>query len=170
MYKYHNKTTTGKSHKSHKSHNRIRNKTKKNLHKLPGNVDAFEREITVRFLETIIMIKLYHWKTYSYATHKATDELYSKINENMDRFIEVLLGKAGNRINLLKINHIKLTDFNSSVEDMKKFKDEIIKFKEYLVNLNSNPFMVKMSNTDLYNIRDEILSDLNQFLYLFTFK
>jgi len=170
MYKYHNKTATAKHktqkrNKTHKTH-----KTKKNLHKLPGNVDAFEREITVRFLETIIMIKLYHWKTYSYATHKATDELYSKINENMDRFIEVLLGKAGNRINLLKINHIKLTDFNSSVEDMKKFKHEIIKFKEYLVNLNSNPFMVKMSNTDLYNIRDEILSDLNQFLYLFTFK
>ena len=27
-------------------------------------------------------IKLYHWKTYSYATHKATDDLYSKIGEN----------------------------------------------------------------------------------------
>jgi len=166
MNKYHNKTATA----TRNSQNRNRNRTKKNLHKLPGNVDAFEREITVRFLETIIMIKLYHWKTYSYATHKATDDLYSKVNENMDRFIEVLLGKAGNRINLLKTNSIKLMDFNSSVEDMKKFKHEIIKFKEYLVNLNSNPFMVKMSNTDLYNIRDEILADLNQFLYLFTFK
>jgi hypothetical protein len=26
-----------------------------------------------------------------------------------------------------------------------------------------------MTNTDLMNIRDEILGDLNQFLYLFTF-
>jgi hypothetical protein len=162
MRNYHNKTRARKSPN--------RNKSQKNLHKLPGNVDAFEREITVRFLEMIIMIKLYHWKTYSYATHKATDDLYSKLNENMDKFIEVLLGKAGNRINLLKTNSIKLKDFNSSTDDMKKFKHEIDKFKEYLVNLNSNPFMVKMSNTDLYNIRDEILSDLNQFLYLFTFK
>uniref|UniRef100_A0A6C0EF95 Uncharacterized protein n=1 Tax=viral metagenome TaxID=1070528 RepID=A0A6C0EF95_9ZZZZ len=167
MRTYHNKTATA-TRKTQK-----RNKTRKNLHKSPGksgNVDVFEREITVRFLETIIMIKLYHWKTYSYATHKATDELYSKLNENMDKFIEVLLGKAGNRINLLKTNSIKLMDFNSSLEDVKKFKHEIVKFKEYLVNLNSNPFMVKMSNTDLYNIRDEILSDMNQFLYLLSFK
>jgi DNA-binding ferritin-like protein len=153
-----------------KSQNRKKNKTQKNLYKLPGNGDEFEREITLRFLEMIIMIKLYHWKTYSYATHKATDDLYSKVNENMDRFIEVLLGKVGNRINLLKTTSLKLKDFNSSADDTKKFKNEIVKFKEYLVNLNSNPFMVKMSNSDLYNIRDEILSDLNQFLYLFTFK
>lgn len=145
-------------------------KTQKKLHKNPGNADTFEREITMRFLEMIIMIKLYHWKTYTYATHIATDDLYSKVNKNMDKFIEVLLGKVGNRINLLKHKSIKLTDFDSSIDDTKKFKHEIVKFKEYLVNLNTNSFMVKMANTDLYNIRDEILSDLNQFLYLFTFK
>lgn len=161
MRKYHNKISTRKSQN--------KNNTRK-LHKISGNADAFEREITVRFLEMIIMIKLYHWKTYTYATHIATDDLYSKINKNMDKFIEVLLGKVGNRINLLKHKTIKLTDFDSSIDDTKKFKHEIIKFKEYLVNLNSNPFMVKMANTDLYNIRDEILGDLNQFLYLFTFK
>jgi DNA-binding ferritin-like protein len=169
MRKYHNKTATTRNLQN-RHRNRYKNKTQKNLHRSPGNVDVFEREITVRFLETIIMIKLYHWKTYSYATHKATDELYSKLNENMDKFIEVLLGKAGNRINLLKTNSIKLMDFNSSLEDVKKFKHEIVKFKEYLVNLNSNPFMVKMLNTDLYNIRDEILADMNQFLYLLSFK
>ena len=162
MRNYHNKT------RAHKSPNR--NRTQKYLHKLPGNVDVFEREITVRFLEMIIMIKLYHWKTYSYATHKATDDLYSKLNENMDKFIEVLLGKVGNRIDLLKTKNIRLIDFGSSIKDTYKVKNEIIHFKEYLVKLNSNPFMIKMSNTDLYNIRDEILADLNQFLYLFTFK
>jgi len=163
MRNYHNKSMT------RKLHNKNRVKTHKKIHKTHGIADVFEREITVRFLEMIVMIKLYHWKTYSYATHKATDELYSKLNENMDKFIEVLLGKVGNRINLLKTSSIKLIDFNSSIDDMKNFKYEIIKFKEYLVNLNSNPFMVKMSNTDLYNIRDEILSDLNQFLYLISF-
>ena len=25
------------------------------------------------------MVKLFHWKTHSYATHKATDELYDKL-------------------------------------------------------------------------------------------
>jgi len=165
MRNYHNKTTARKL----QNRNRTKTKTQK-LHKSPGNVDAFEREITLRFLEMIVMIKLYHWKTYTYATHIATDDLYSKVNKNMDKFIEVLLGKVGNRINLLKTSSLKLIDFNSSADDTKKFKHEIDKFKEYLVNLNSNPFMVKMANSDLYNIRDEILSDLNQFLYLFTFK
>jgi len=165
MRNYHNKTTPRKS----QNINRTKTKTRK-LYKSPGNADAFEREITLRFLEMIVMIKLYHWKTYTYATHIATDDLYSKVNKNMDKFIEVLLGKVGNRINLLKTSNLKLIDFNSSADDTKKFKHEIDKFKEYLVNLNSNPFMVKMANYDLYNIRDEILSDLNQFLYLFTFK
>ena len=166
MRKYHNKNSRSKS--QNKNKNKNRNKTQK-LYKSPGNADAFEREITVRFLEMIIMIKLYHWKTYTYATHIATDDLYSKVNKNMDKFIEVLLGKVGNRINLLKHKSIKLTDFNSSIDDTKKFKYEIVKFKEYLVNLNTNSFMVKMANSDLYNIRDEILSDLNQFLYLISF-
>ena len=61
---------------------------------------SFEQEIVVKFLETLNTIKLFHWKTHSYATHKATDELYSKINENVDTFVEVLLGKCGNRVHL----------------------------------------------------------------------
>jgi len=112
------------------------------------------------------MIKLYHWKTHSYPTHKATDELYSKLNENMDRFIEVLLGKSGLRTDLIKQKSIPLMDL-SSPEGLKK---EIQSFKGYLVSLNNNVAMKQMTNTDLLNIRDEILGDLNQFLYLLTFK
>ena len=43
-------------------------------------------------------------------------------------------------------------------------------YKSYLVGLTNNSFMRSMTNTDLLNIRDEILGDLNQFLYLLTFK
>jgi hypothetical protein len=48
---------------------------------------SFEQEIVVKFLETLNTIKLFHWKTHSYATHKATDELYSKINDLLGPFI-----------------------------------------------------------------------------------
>ena len=68
--------------------------TKRNMSSKHGSLSAFQKEITVVFLEMLLMIKLYHWKTTSYATHKATDELYSKLNENIDSFIEVLLGKS----------------------------------------------------------------------------
>jgi uncharacterized protein YaaR (DUF327 family) len=131
-----------------------------------GLLQNFEKEITIKFLEILNAVKLYHWKTYSYATHKATDELYGKLGESIDKFIEVLLGKAQNRINLLGTKSIKLRDMKSPEE----FKSVIQEYKNYLVNLNSNKAMNLMSNTDLFNIRDEILGDLNQFLYLYTFK
>ena len=110
-------------------------------------------------------MKIYHWKTHSYATHKATDELYSKLNDDIDKFVEVLLGKIGNRVDLTKVKAIPIRDF-TSLEQMKK---EIGNFKSFLVGLDSNKVMNIMSNSDLYNIRDEILGDLNQFLYLSTF-
>lgn len=131
-----------------------------------SNFAAFQKEVTLVFLEMLMMVKLYHWKTHSYATHKATDELYGKLNENVDHFIEVLLGKTGQRTNLMNHRTMRLADL-SSPESLKR---EIDTFKGYLVALNNNKTMQKMSNTDLYNIRDEILGDLNQFLYLLSFK
>ena len=112
-------------------------------------------------------IKVYHWKTYSYATHKATDELYASLGANIDKFVEVLLGKAQNRIKL-RTKNIPVKDMNSPQE----FKREIDSYKSYLVNLSNNKALGAggMTNSDLFNIRDEILADLNQFLYLFTFK
>ena len=146
--------------------NRRNNKSRKSsLSSLSGAV-KFQQEITVKFMEMLMMIKLFHWKTHSYATHKATDELYEKLNEHIDHFIEVLLGKTEIRTNLLNCRKISLIDLSSQ----EQLKREIEKHKLFLVNLSKNSFILKMSNTDLLNIRDEILGDLNQFLYLLTFK
>ena len=145
-----------------KNSKKLNNKTKKNYH----SVKKFEQEITIKFFEMLLMIKLFHWKTHSYATHKATDELYKQLNDQMDQFIEILLGKHGNRINLLNKKSIALYDF-SNVESFIKKIDE---FKTYLVHLSDNPGMKSMMNYDLLTIRDEILGNLNQFLYLLTFK
>jgi DNA-binding ferritin-like protein len=131
-----------------------------------STLNNFQREITVQFFEMLLLIKLYHWKTHSYATHKATDELYSKINENMDKFIEVLLGKSGLRIDLMNKKQISLCDLNNQTQLIGKINSN----KAYLVNLTKNKAMKIMSNTDLLNIRDEILGDMNQFLYLLSFK
>jgi DNA-binding ferritin-like protein len=131
-----------------------------------SSLSAFQKEITVVFLEMLLMVKLFHWKTTSYATHKATDDLYTKLNANIDEFIEVLLGKSGFRTDLMSNKSIRLVDL-SSVESLKR---EIEAFKGYLVSLNDNKAMKQMSNTDLYNIRDTLLGDMNQFLYLLTFK
>ena len=131
-----------------------------------SSAPKFQQEITVKFMEMLMMIKLYHWKTYSYATHKATDDLYTKLNGNIDTFMEVLFGKTQIRTNLLNCRKISLIDLYSQ----EQLKREIEKYKNYLVDLSNNSLMLKMANTDLLNIRDEILGDLNQFLYLLTFK
>ena len=130
------------------------------------SVVAFQKEITVRFLEMLLLIKLFHWKTTSYPTHKATDDLYTKFNLNMDTFVEILLGKTGMRTQLTSDKTIRLNDLNS-IEELKR---EVNAFKTYLVSLNDNAAMKKMLNTDLFNIRDTILGDMNQFLYLLSFK
>ena len=142
-------------------------KHKKNTTKRVKNTSfsSFQKEITIIFLEMLLMVKLFHWKTTSYATHKATDDLYSKLNANIDSFMEILFGKSGIRTDLMSNKNIRLVDL-SSQESLKR---EIEEFKGYLVNLNNNSTMKKMSNTDLYNIRDTILGDLNQFLYLLSF-
>ena len=133
---------------------------------MKSRLGSFEKEVTVEFLEMLLMIKLYHWKTKSYATHKATDSLYEKLNSNMDTFIEVLLGKSGIRIDLTQHKTIRLLDLNSQ----ESFIQHLEKFKSYLVNLNNNIALKTMSNTDLFNIRDTILGDVNQLLYLLSFK
>jgi len=140
--------------------------TRKNMTSSKGStLRNFQREITVYFFEMLLLVKLYHWKTHSYATHKATDELYSKFNENMDKFIEVLLGKTGMRIDLTSKKQISLYDLSNTAQLINKVNS----FKSYLVNLTNNKAINLMSNSDLLNIRDEMLGDMNQFLYLLSF-
>jgi len=151
MVKTHRKRKVGETRKNGKSSSSIR---------------TFKKEITIKFFEMLLMVKLFHWKTYSYATHKATDELYSKLNDDIDKFIEILLGKTGSRIDLMGHKSISLIDLNSPDQ----LKSKIESFKSYLVGLTNNKGLSSMTNTDLLNIRDEILGDMNQFLYLLTFK
>jgi len=111
------------------------------------------------FLEMINMIKLYHWKTRSFSQHKATDELYSKLSDNIDRFLEVLMGKDQSRVRMLE-SRIDLLDPDSE----KEFKARIHQYREFMENMNT--YFDSRRDSDLLNIRDEILANLNQFLYL----
>jgi hypothetical protein len=125
---------------------------------------AFEKNITVVFFETQLMVKLFHWNTKSYATHKATDEFYGKLSDNIDKFIEVLLGKLNNRIDLKNKKTINLYCVNDE-----QFKKKLHEFKLFLHKLTDKDMGLLMGE-DLLNIRDEILADLDQLLYLLTLK
>ena len=130
------------------------------------------------FIEMLNLVKLYHWKTHSFAQHKATDELYEHLNEHIDKFVEVLMGKGtskgtikctgkGNgstkynsRIHMVN-QRIQLMDQN-----LKTFKEKIYEYRAFLVDLTN--ILNSKQDTDLLSIRDEILADINKFLYLLT--
>jgi hypothetical protein len=117
------------------------------------------------FLETLNAIKLHHWRTHSYATHKATDELYSNVNSSIDSFVEVLLGKCqGNRVDLTTTKSVPFHDIPST----SIFEGFMISFRDYLVSLNNHEEFMSPTNVDLVTIRDELLGHVNKFLYLLT--
>jgi DNA-binding ferritin-like protein len=115
-------------------------------------------------------VKLYHWKTTSYSTHKATDQLYSDLNEKIDEFVEILLGKPNITIQkrnaLLNVKLVKLHQYNNNND----FKKQIEHYKTFLINLSNIKAFNVPANSDLMNQRDELLALLNQFLYLLTLK
>lgn len=121
---------------------------------------ASKKDVTVFFLELLTTIKMYHWNTYDYSAHKATDELYSTLSDNVDKFMEVYMGATNQRISISSRTSISLNNLNKA--SMKSYIQKSIHYLEKI--------KLPSTNTDLYNIRDEMLANLNQFLYLFTFK
>ena len=128
-----------------------------------GQGQSFMRKFITMMLESLIMIKLFHWKTHSFSAHKATDDLYAKLNENMDNFVEVLMGKmAGTRADFLSTKSINVADLSNK----KQLVGRVNVIKGMLSAMEKT---IPLENaTDLLNIRDEILADLNTFLYLLT--
>jgi hypothetical protein len=145
-------------------------RTRKNIYKKYKH-NNFKEQIVMKFLIILNMTKLYHWKTCNYSAHKASDELHDALSKNIDRFVEVMLGKLnGERVNLENVKSMPLIDFPSGEHFNNDMKKQLTNFKSYLVNLDNEPFMKSMSNSDLFTIRDEILASINQFLYLLSLK
>lgn len=149
--------TLNKSRSMHKIHH---NKTLRRVSNIMSN--SVKSKIVVVFMEMLNMVKLYHWKTRSFSQHKATDELYAKLNENVDTFMEILLGKDESRV-YLQNQRIHLFDYN----DVGAFKKHIQGYRTYLISMNT--ILDHKKDSDLLNVRDEILGNINQFIYLLTF-
>jgi hypothetical protein len=103
-------------------------------------------------------VKLYHWQTGSFARHKATDDLTAALDLSIDAFVESYMGRYGRP----KVSgSIKLHNFSESAA-----KAFVAKQTKYLTS--ELPRKIGKEDTDLLNIRDEILAELNKTLYLFT--
>ena len=121
-----------------------------------------KEELTLKLVQIQLQFKFLHWQTFGDAKHKAYGDIYDSLGDNIDKFVETMMGKYG-RIELDPEFSIMFQDIKSlSVQD---FMDGIT---EFLVS-----FTEKLDNkydTDLLNIRDEMLGDINQLKYRLTLK
>jgi hypothetical protein len=105
-------------------------------------------------------IKVYHWQTTSFARHKATCELLAALDPLIDNFVEVYMGRYGR------------PSFRGGINlTIKELTDETadVVLGDYIGFLKRElPKYTKSGDTDLLNIRDEMLAVLNKTNYLFT--
>ena len=122
-----------------------------------------KEQIVTTLLEIQTQFKILHWQTFSEARHVAYGNIYDSLGENIDEFVEVMMGKSG-RFKLpeegaqLKIFNLKSLEINS-------FLTAAI---EFLISLTKQ--LDQERDTDLLNIRDEMLGDVNKLKYLLTQK
>ncbi len=115
----------------------------------------------IKNLLTILnQLKVYHWQTTSYAQHQALGGAYDALNGLIDQFIEVYMGKYG-RIEA-KGGSSTVDLFNTDQLPVDGFVNNAV---EYIVALEIPD---KNADTDLMNIRDEMLAELNKLKYLLT--
>lgn len=104
--------------------------------------------------------KINHWQTKSYARHNAFDKLFDGLVDLIDTFAEAAMGKYGRfkledddkTINIVNLSELDLKEMlETSKEALTQWTEEF-----------------DSKDTDILNIRDEILGLLNKITYLLT--
>ncbi len=116
-------------------------------------------EIASKLVEIQSQLKFYHWQTTSYARHIAFGGIYDALSPLIDTFVEVLMGKYG------RVPALPIKLYNRNEKEPMEFIEETIAILQGLSDkLDSE------KDTDLLNIRDEMLSEFNKLKYLLTLK
>ena len=121
-----------------------------------------KEEITLKLVQIQLQFKFLHWQTFGDAKHKAYGEIYDSMGGNIDRLVESMMGKYG-RVQFDSEFSIMFQDI--SALSVQNFMDGIT---EFLVNMTEQ--LDPKYDSDLLNIRDEILGDINQTKYRLTLK
>jgi len=104
--------------------------------------------------------KILHWQTQSFSQHKSFDEIVSSLSSNIDEFIETYMGKYGR---VIAAGTFNITLANYKDANFVTLTDSYVNFMIGLSNI-----LDSSKDSDLLNIRDEILASLNQLKYLLT--
>ena len=116
-------------------------------------------QIIMQLVQMEQQMRIFHWQTKSHARHKAFGKVYSNLGDLIDTFAEAWMGKNG-RVRVS--GPIELQNLGGDVEQI------IDGYIETLVGITD--VLDPQRDTDLLNIRDEILSEFNKLKYLLTLK
>ena len=106
--------------------------------------------LPVTLLQFLFVLKLFHWNTDSYAKHVSSDQLYTSLSTHIDEFVEILIR------NDKRPTSFKIPAFSFSIQS---FTQTLHDFRRV---------MERIQQTDLINLRDEIINDIDQFSYRLT--
>jgi hypothetical protein len=121
-----------------------------------------KEELILELVQIQNQFRFLHWQTFGDAKHRAYDMIYKSLGKLIDKFAEALMGKQG-RVEFDSEFSILFQDIKTiSVQD---FVDSIT---EFLVGMTDK--LDSRYDTDLLNIRDEMLADINQLKYVLTLK
>jgi DNA-binding ferritin-like protein len=105
-----------------------------------------------------LQMKINHWQTKGYARHKAFGKFYDTLGDLIDTFVESAMGKYGRFVLNEETKTIQLNNL-SDIDT----KGLITTVRSAFVQMELDP-----TDTDLLNIRDEMLAELNKLSYLLT--
>ena len=115
-----------------------------------------------KLLDSLDNIKVYHWQTKTYARHKATDDLYAGLAKLIDTFVETHIGEQGGERPVFAEGDVyRIRNWND------KTAEEFLRnFAKWLsIDLQA----VVGESIALHHLLEEMLTLVNQTLYLFTF-
>ena len=118
--------------------------------------------LITKFLALHNQLKVYHCQTDSYAQHQAFGGAYDEFTGLIDQFIEEFMGQYSRIMNK---EGFKPESSNITQKDPDKFIEEYISFL-----VTELPKGLKETDTNLLNIRDEMLGELQKLKYLLTLK
>lgn len=108
-------------------------------------------------------LRVLHWQTQSYAKHVAYGATYEALDPLIDAFMETYMGKYGRIALEGDDDSIQLSNIGEMNPD--EFLGTVTAFLCSFNNkLNAN------QDTDLLNLRDEMLAEINKLKYLLTLK
>jgi hypothetical protein len=121
-----------------------------------------KEELILKLIQIQTQFKFMHWQTMGDAKHRAYGEIYDTLGDLIDSFTESMMGKYG-RPEFESEFSIMFQDLKSL--SVQNFMDGIT---EFLVSMTEQ--LDTKYDTDLLNLRDEMLASVNKLKYLLTLK